>query len=147
MLLFSPFRKRARSFFLNPRMFCAKFFEICPVVLEKKMSMYFHFVSIISLWQRAWPFIRTNLNCLHLGVLYVKYGGTWLGDSEEVNTWKDIDGHLNRQTQIDKNNRCFAKHYWAFAWSLSGQILANYVKCFENTGILGLILQWPWQKT
>ena len=40
--------------------------EIGPVVLENKSSMYFHCVAIISLWQRAWPNMGTNLNRLHL---------------------------------------------------------------------------------
>ena len=62
--------------------------EIDPVVLENKPSMNFHYVAIISLWQRAWSFIGTNLNRHHLGMLYVKHGETWLGDSEEVNMWK-----------------------------------------------------------
>ena len=44
-------------------------------------------------------------------MLYVKYGGTWLGDSEGVNMWKDMDRHLDRQTDIlTINNKCFAKH-------------------------------------
>ena len=38
--------------------------EIGPVVLEKKLSMYFQYVAFIFLWQRAWPFIWTNLNHL-----------------------------------------------------------------------------------
>ena len=43
-------------------------------------------------------------------MLYVKYGGTWLGDSEGVNMWKDMDRHLDRQTDIlTINNKCFAK--------------------------------------
>ena len=68
--------------------------EIGPVVLETKSSMYFHYVAIISFDKdRAWPFIWTNLNHLHLVMLYVKYGGYWHGDSEEVNMWKDMDGH------------------------------------------------------
>ena len=70
--------------------------EIGLVVLENKSSMCFHYVAFISLWQKAWPFIGTNLNRLHLGMPYVKRGGTWLGDSEEVNIWKGLDGHLNR---------------------------------------------------
>ena len=31
-------------------------------------------------------------------ILYVKYGGTWIGDSEEVNMSKDMDEHLKRET-------------------------------------------------
>ena len=51
---------------------------IDPVVLENKSSMYFHDVAItcISLWQRAFPFIGTNLNRLHLDMMYVNHGGT-----------------------------------------------------------------------
>ena len=60
----------------------------------------FSFFTIISLWQWAWHLIWTNFNHLYLGMLYVKYGGTWLGDSEGVNMWKDIDRHLDRQTDI-----------------------------------------------
>ena len=98
--------------------------EIGPVVLEMKSpdSMYFYFVAIIPLWQRAWSFIWTNFNHLYLGMRYVKYGKTWLGDFEEVNVWKDMDGHLDRQ--IDRytiKKRCFAKHNWA----LSSEELAH----------------------
>ena len=41
-------------------------------------------------------------------MLYVKYGWTWLGDSEEVEMWKDMDGHLDRQTADREtiNNGC-----------------------------------------
>ena len=72
--------------------------EIGPVDVEKKSIMFFHFITSISLWQRAWPFIWTNLNHLYLRMLYVKYGGTWLGDSEEFNMLTDMDGHLDRET-------------------------------------------------
>ena len=44
-------------------------FDIGPVVLEKS-SMYLHYVAIIS-EHTAWPFIWTNFNQLHLGMLYV----------------------------------------------------------------------------
>ena len=56
-----------------------------------KSSMYFQYAAFIAL----------NLNKLELsslGMFYVKYGGTWLGDSEEVNMWKYMEGHLDRQT-------------------------------------------------
>ena len=43
-------------------------------------------------------FHGNKLESFHLGMLYVKYGWTWLGDSEEVEMWKDMDGHLDRQT-------------------------------------------------
>ena len=76
-------------------------------------------------------------------VLYVKYGGTWHGDSEEVNMCKYMDGHLNRETddrQTDRQtiNRCFAKHNRAL--SSVEQIHVNKVKCFDNKVIIGLIL-------
>ena len=51
---------------------------------------------------------------------YVKYGETWIGDSEEVNMSKNINRHLDRQTdgqtdrQID-NKHMFAKHNRAFS--------------------------------
>ena len=43
-------------------------------------------------------------------MLYVKYGVTWIGDSEEINICKDMDGHLDMQTdgQID-NKQVFCK--------------------------------------
>ena len=77
-------RKRARFFIWKKKpetKGCSvpSLVEIDQVVLEKKSSMYFHYVlAIISLWQRAWPFIWTNLNHLHLRMLYVKDGGAWL---------------------------------------------------------------------
>ena len=40
-------------------------------------------------------------------MLYVKYGGTWLSDYEEVNMWKDMDGHFDRQ--IDNKQHVFSK--------------------------------------
>ena len=84
---------------LNPlyqRMFCAKFGWIWPDGSGEGVVNVFSLCSnytCISLWQKAWPFIWINLNRLQQGMLYVKYGGTWLSDSEEVNTdmWKDMD--------------------------------------------------------
>ena len=35
--------------------------EISLVVLKNKFSMYFHYVAIISLWQRAWPVFFNKL--------------------------------------------------------------------------------------
>ena len=82
--------------------------EISPMVLENKSSMYFHYVAIISLWHRACPIIWTDLiNHLKLGMLYVKYGGTWLGDSEEVYHWKNMDGKTDRQ--ISNKQKVFCK--------------------------------------
>ena len=81
LLLLSPLSKipsfKRNWFFLTQGCSVPSLVEIGPVVLENKPSMYFHYVAI-SLWQRPWFFIGTNLNCLHQGILYVKYGGTWL---------------------------------------------------------------------
>ena len=38
-------------------------------------------------------------------MLYVKNGGTWHGDSEEVDMWKDMDGHLDKQTDRPIENK------------------------------------------
>ena len=39
--------------------------------------MYFHYFIIISPWKRAGPFIWTNLNPLHPGILCAKFGSNW----------------------------------------------------------------------
>ena len=54
--------------------------EIGPVILEKKSSMYFHCVAIFSLLQSKG--IGKHLN----------------QTSEQINMWKDLDRHLDRQT-------------------------------------------------
>ena len=45
-------------------------------------------------------------------MLYVKYGGTWLGDSEEVNMWRDMDSRLDGQ--IDNEQQVFSKASLSF---------------------------------
>ena len=78
-----------------------------------------------------------------IGMLYVKYGGTWLCDCEEVNIWKDMNGHLVIQTDRQTvKNMCFAKHNWALR--PVEQAYVNYIKCLENTNIIKFILQWTW---
>ena len=77
--------------------------EFGPVILEKKMlcakfgwnwssasgedflytSMYFRYFVIISPWNRAGPFIWTNLNPLHPRMLCAKFGWNWLSGSGE----------------------------------------------------------------
>lgn len=69
------------------------------MVLGIKSSMYFHYVTFISLWQGTLPFIWKTKNRLYLGMFYVKYRRTWFGDSGEVNNmWIYLDGHLGRQS-------------------------------------------------
>ena len=51
--------------------------EIGPVVQEKKIFKSCQFIFIIShlsIFGRAWPFIWTNLNPLHPGILCAKFG-------------------------------------------------------------------------
>ena len=58
--------------------------------------MYFHYLAITSLWQRAWLFIWANFH--KLGIHYFKHGRTWLSDNVEVNMGIYIDGNSNWQT-------------------------------------------------
>ena len=70
---------------LHPRMLCAKLGEIGSVVLEKILSLYFHYFVMISPWKRALPFIWTkNLNPLHLRMLCAKLGWNWPTDPQEI---------------------------------------------------------------
>ena len=97
LLLLSPLRKRARSFIwkklnpLNSRMFCAKFGWNWPSSSGEEV------VNVFLLCSYYLPL--TKGTALHLNkiesslMLYVKFGGTWLGDSEDVNMCKDMDGH------------------------------------------------------
>ena len=46
-------------------------------------SMYFRYFIIISPWKRAGPFICTNLNPLHPGILCAKLGWNWPSSSQQ----------------------------------------------------------------
>ena len=48
--------------------------EVGPVILEKISSMYFQYFVIISSWEKARPFIWTNLNLLCPNILCAKFG-------------------------------------------------------------------------
>ena len=71
--------------------FVASTTEIGPAVLEKKLTMHLHYVTIISLWQKGGSFIQTDFNRLYLGMLNAEYGWNWHSDSGELNLWKDMD--------------------------------------------------------
>ena len=45
--------------------------------------MYIYYFPIISPLRRVWPFIWTNLNPLHPGILCAKFGWSWPSGSEE----------------------------------------------------------------
>ena len=72
---------------LHQRMLCAKFDWIWLSGSGEKdfliSSMYFHYFIIISSWKRAGPFICTNLNPLHPGILSIKIGWNWPSSSGE----------------------------------------------------------------
>ena len=67
--------------------FVLRLVEIGPVVLEKNIlkfrKVYFHYIVIISPWQRAGPFIWTNLNPLPPRMLCAKFWWNWLSGSRE----------------------------------------------------------------
>ena len=82
-VIISPW-KRAGPFIwtnlypLHPRMLCAKFgWNWLSGSGEEDFwisSMYFRYFVIISPWRRVGPFIWTNMNLLHPGILCAKFG-------------------------------------------------------------------------
>ena len=72
---------------LYPRMLCAKFGWNWPSGSGAedfyKLWIYFYYFPIIPPLGRAWPFIWTNLNQLHLRMLCAKVGWNWLSGSGE----------------------------------------------------------------
>ena len=102
----------------HPRMLCAKFgcnwlsgswgdFYIS--------SMYFLYFVIISPWERAGPFIWTNLNRLNPRMLCAKFGWNWFsGSGEEDENVKSL-----RQWWIT-DKFWSEKHTWAFG---SGELI------------------------
>ena len=90
--------------------------------------MYFHYFIIISPWKGAGPFILTNLNPLHPGILCAKFGWNWPSGSGEVDenvkslqTDGRTDGRTDRQTTDDRRSE---KLSWAFS---SGELIKELI--------------------
>ena len=66
---------------ISKECFVLNLVEFGPVVLEKKIFKFrqsiFRYFVIISFWERAWPFIWTNLNPLQPMMLCAKFGWNW----------------------------------------------------------------------
>ena len=70
------------------RFFVPNVVEIGSRLLEKKIFIFrpCTFAIIFSLLKRVWPFIWTNLNCLHSRMFCSKFGWNWhCGSGEEDN--------------------------------------------------------------
>ena len=52
------------------------------------MSIYFYYFPIMSPLGRVWPFIWTNLDPLHQGILCVKFGWNWPSSSSDEEFYK-----------------------------------------------------------
>ena len=77
-------------------MCCAKFGWSWPSGSGEEVVIVF---SLFSYYLPMTKGIALHLNKLESSsMFYLKYGGTWFSDSEEVNMCKDMDGHLDRQT-------------------------------------------------
>ena len=107
----SPLWNGARSFIwkhLNPKMVCAKFGWNWPGGSEEEVVSVFLLCSYYLPLTKGMALRLNKLNCLHLWMLYVKYDGTWLNDSEEVKKiWMDIG-------QKDNKQRVFFQAYLSF---------------------------------
>ena len=91
----------------HPRMLCAKIGWNWLIGSGEEnfliMSMYFRYFVIISLWKRAGPFIWTNLNPLHPGILCAKFSWNWpSGSGEQDENVKSLqtDGWTDGRTDI-----------------------------------------------
>ena len=91
-VIISPWRRVGSFFWINlnplhPRMLCAKFgWNWLSGSGEEDFwisSMYFRYFIIISPWRGVGPFIWTNLNSLHPGILCAKFDWNWPSSSEE----------------------------------------------------------------
>ena len=73
--------------------------------------MYFQYFVIISPWKKAWPFVWTNLNLLHLRMRCAKFG--WKrprGSGEEDKNVKSLQQRRRRLTDKFRSE----KLTWAF---------------------------------
>ena len=110
---------------------------------------YFRYFVITSSWQKAWPFIRTNLNPNHARMLFAKFGWNWPSGSWEedfiilsmyfrylviISPWKKgVALHLNKlESPPPKNALCqillkFVPWFWR-------REFLNFVKIFSLFG-------------
>ena len=82
--------------------------------------MYFHYFIIISPWKRVWPFIWTNLNSHHLGILCAKFGWNWPVVLEKKSKIGKVYRRTDRQTDRrtdgqTTDDRWSEKLTWAFS--------------------------------
>ena len=85
--------------------------------------MYFRYFVIISPWKRAWPFIWTHLNPVHLRMFCAKFGWNWpRGFAEEDENVKTLQ--TDRRTDGQKTIR-------PSVYSISQ--FTNYVRTYFET--------------
>ena len=108
LLLLSLLRKRARSIIWKKLIPLTQGCSV-PSLLKSSDSMYFHYVAIISLWQRAWSVFWRNLNHHRNALCQVWWNLIrWF--------WRSSHGWTLGQTDKQTiNNKCFAKHNWALS--------------------------------
>ena len=120
---------------LHPRMLCAKFgWNWLSGSGEDFLisSMYFHYFVIISPWERAWPFIWTNLNPLYPRMLCAKFGWNWpSGSGEKDENMKS----LRRQRQRRQRQRRTTDKFWSekLTWAFgSGELKTPQLTSWYN---------------
>ena len=80
-----------------------------------KLSIYFYYFPIISPLGRAWPFIWTNLNPLHPGILCAKFGWNWSsGSGEEDENVKSLQTYGQTNGQTDDGWQVIRKAHLSF---------------------------------
>ena len=74
---------------------------------EKDFKNFVNLFSLfrnISLWEWAWPLILTNLNPLHLRMLYPMSDWNWSNGSEEVKNVKSLQIDSRRTTGVQNSS-------------------------------------------
>ena len=93
---------------LHRMMLCARFCWNRPTrLIEKDLKIFVNLFSLfrnISLWEWAWPLILTNLNPLHLRMLYPMSDWNWFKGSEEVKNVKCLQIDSRRTTGVQKSS-------------------------------------------
>ena len=108
--------------------------------------MYFRYFITISPWRRVWPFIWTNMNPLHPGILCAMFGWNWpSGSGEEdenvksLQTERQTDGQTDGQMdgRTDDGQQVIRKAHLSFQlrWAKKGS------KCCQRISSLSLFKQ------